>query len=309
MIEEKYMPSPFVKNCNEKSCVDFEITEEEKKKANDFVALFQAKGKCKRGFEVDHAVEQIFQSKGDPIMLLNDFRKICEESISEIFNTPKKPKIQDYTTFFEILRFPIRFKELKITNIRYCEGFFFFVAHGDLFCIIDDSNDFGKGLIQHLLAKGYKIGGNNSIQLMDENQTIIAGTEISINLEVNYPMYKIEQLFFAFKHVYHYVEYLLWSEISNYSLKHPQTDDKQKKWLEQDKKLVNLFKTSVDNLYNSEVKESSYKFTFKFDEHDLNPDIINKIYDKYLFSRAYDVEKKAGLYNYTRFGQFKIAND
>jgi hypothetical protein len=227
----------------------------------------------------------------------------------ETYKTLKKPKIQDYTTFFEILKFPIRFEELKITNIRFKEGIFYFNAFGELFLVIDDSNDFGRGLLQHLLNKGFKNGGQKSIQLMDDKQTIISGVAILLDFELNYPICKIEQLFFPFKHIYHYLEYVLWSEVCNYFIEHPQIEEKLKKWYVQDKKLVNLFKKSVDSLYNIESKESFYGFTFKFYDYNLNSDIISLIYDKYLFSRAYEVEKKAGLYNYARFGEFKIAQD
>jgi hypothetical protein len=308
MIEEKMSISSY-KDKKFDNRLKIEITEEEQKKAQFFLELFKNKGKCKRGFVVDAVMDQIVQAKNDPSPIIQELMKNCEDFIVETFKVPKKPKIQDYTTFFEILKFPIRFEELKVTDLQYKEKVFNFNAYGDLYCVIDDSNEYGKGLVSHLTNKGWKNKGPKTIYLMDEKQSPLSGTSIGIRIEFSYPFCKIEQMYFPFKHIYHYIEYLLWSEICDFHLTHSPLDDKQKKWFVQDKKLINLFKYSVENLFLIESNASNYTFTFRFKDYALKPDDINVIYNKYLFSGIYEVEKKAGLYNYTRFGEFKIVED
>jgi hypothetical protein len=307
MIEEEPIVQASRGSFMQKRELKIDITEEEQKKALDFMELFKTKGKCKRGFDVDKIIEQIHQSKKDPSEIVKGLMKNCDEFIVETFKTPKKPKIQDYTTFFEILKFPLRFEELKITNMQFNDHIFDFKVYGELYCVIDDTAEFGKKLVKQLVNKGFQNCGSKTIYLLDANQTPLSGTKIEMKIEMSHPFCVIEQMFFPFKYLYHYLEYLLWNEICDFFLSNG--EDKDKDWHIRDKKMVNLFKRPVEELFSIESDPLPHKFTFKYQDYLLNPELLDKIYNKFLFSGMHEVEKKAGIYNHTRFGELKIVQD
>ncbi|MHA1341487.1 MAG: hypothetical protein ACTSRZ_16335, partial [Promethearchaeota archaeon] len=215
-----------------------------------------------------------------------------------------------WVNFFASNNEPVHLFSLKIHNLKYYNGFFQGDYHFKYGYIIRNSDPEKEKLLKHLIHKGYKeinLASFESKNIDLENAWKIVGYKIIFS----YPFTFEEEAYFLFRYFTFYNLFALWNNIVDFRINNANElglESSELKWLERDKNIFKILGTLVRNFFYIEESNFPKNFYYKFNRRDLNKEIVNKIFIKFVFSKQYTLEKKLDFYYVNRINHFSTIN-
>ncbi len=218
------------------------------------------------------------------VSILLKMKSIIEKFSSEKFVHISYKDREKWESFFNLFEIPIWIDDIKIKSIQYNNGFYIAdtcVQYSYHFIKNSEQSQESHDLINYLLNIGYKVQN-------DISDSYAIGYEFSYN----FPYTIEEQLYFQAKFLYNYNLFALWDNIAIFYMQKSE-DNNRNKLLTNDLKFHLYIKHVVEELFQIHFKEFDkvpFHFCFKHSYDCLNKDIVDILYNRFLFSKIQKIE-------------------
>lgn len=262
--------------------------------------MFESRYKCQYGVLIEDLLHRIDRN-GSNQGLIAKIIKLSNLFIKENFFGTMKKNPENWMNFFTIFNIPIRMNNLVITNMTYLKkGIFQVEAWFQYYFLQEDISHTGNKLYNYLLNLGYQDFGLSAVPRYGNEESLRTGKMIGYKSKIQYYFTTEEQLFFPFKYLAFYSMFLLWNKICEYYL--TQKDKEYENiWYLRDRKLATLMEPLVKNIFDIPSESVPENFLFKYKIDKLNKDLINILFNEFIFSKFLSIEKKASTYIFSRY--------
>lgn len=279
---------------------DLPINFSEQTEAITNLHMFESKYKCQYGVLIERLLYKIERNGIKPEYLTN-IVKLSNLFIKETFFSPIKKNPENWMNFFALFNIPLKMSNLTISNMKYVKrGIFQVDAWFQYYFLQEDMSQVGNALCNYLFQQGYQDFGRSAIPRQGNEESLKTGKMIGLKSDISYYFTTEEQLFFPFKYLAYYSMFLLWNKICDFYLTQKEKDY-ENIWYLRDRKLFSLFEPMVKNVFDISSESIPNKFIFKYKIDTLNRDVLNLLFNEYIFSKFLTIEKKASTYIFSRY--------
>jgi len=281
--------------------INIEPTEEEDKSAINLINIFREKSKCTYGIFVSGFLEKNIKSQKIESILGNVI-KLMENYVFKFYVGKIHTFKNHWVNFFNALNEPLYLFSLKFQNLEYHNEIFIGTYKFKYGYIIKENFPLKDTLLNHLLNRGYKeieLEPYETKNIKLEKYWKVIGYQFKFSASFT----SEEEAYFLFKYFTFYNIFSFWNNLIDFkldNLNNLNISENEKKWLKRDKNISTLLKNIISDFFIIKENKFPKEFNFKFNNRDLNKELLRKIYIKFLFSKQYKLEKRLDFYYFNR---------
>lgn len=278
----------------EKQLMDFDYNEQ--MGIIDLLKLFRKKAMCQYAILMETLIFRYF-NWGNKEIIIQELEKTANNFINNTYLAKKKTNPESWDDFFKVLGIPLSIDAIKAYNLREYNGFFIMDINIKYSYQVDDRISVQSELVHYLLKLGYNKLGISDTE--NPNSKKNSGIRVGYETRISFPFTFEEQFFFLGKYFMFYNLFTMWRHICDfYRTIYHDIDDMI--WLLRDRKIADTFYDVIDDFFNVESVNFPRDFFWKYDFSTLDRDLVNVLFNKFLFSRMKKIEKKLSLYTFNR---------